>query len=67
VRAIEGCAVQALIADEKGATIKGVRMRVGNGPEQTVTADLVVDASGRGSSSPAWLESLGFQRPHTAG
>jgi 2-polyprenyl-6-methoxyphenol hydroxylase-like FAD-dependent oxidoreductase len=63
VRAIEGCAVQALIADEKGAAIKGVRMRVGNGPEQTVTADLVVDASGRGSSSPAWLESLGFQRP----
>jgi flavin-dependent dehydrogenase len=38
-------------------------MRVGNGPEQTVTADLVVDASGRVSSSPAWLESLGFQRP----
>jgi len=63
VRAIEGCAVQALIADEKGAAIKGVLMRVGNGPEQTVTADLVVDASGRGSSSPAWLERLGFQRP----
>jgi 2-polyprenyl-6-methoxyphenol hydroxylase-like FAD-dependent oxidoreductase len=63
VRAIEGCAVQALIADEEGTAIKGVRMRVGNGPEQTVTADLVVDASGRGSSSPAWLESLGFQRP----
>jgi len=63
VRAIEGCAVQGLVADESGAAIKGVRMRVGNGPEQTVTADLVVDASGRGSSSPAWLESLGFQRP----
>ena len=25
------------------------------------TADLVVDASGRGSSSPAWLESLGYR------
>ena len=45
------------------ATIKGVRVKVGNGVEQTVTADLVVDASGRGSSSPAWLESLGFARP----
>jgi 2-polyprenyl-6-methoxyphenol hydroxylase-like FAD-dependent oxidoreductase len=63
VRAIEGCAVQALLADEKGEAIKGVRVRVDNGPEQTISADLVVDASGRGSSSPAWLEGLGFARP----
>jgi len=26
-------------------------------------ADLVVDASGRGSASPAWLESFGYPRP----
>lgn len=63
VRAIEGCAVQGLIAGDNGAVIKGVRIRIGNGPEQTVTADLVVDASGRGSASPAWLESFGFARP----
>lgn len=31
--------------------------------EQTITADLVVDASGRGSLSPAWLEGLGFTGP----
>jgi len=36
---------------------------VANGAEQTVMADLVVDASGRGSSSPAWLESFGFAKP----
>jgi 2-polyprenyl-6-methoxyphenol hydroxylase-like FAD-dependent oxidoreductase len=63
VRAIEGCSVQGPIAENNGAAIKGVRVRIGNGPEQTVTADLVVDASGRGSNSPAWLESLGYARP----
>ena len=63
VRAIEGCAVQGLIADDKHAAIKGVRVKVGNGAEETIAADLVVDASGRGSVSPAWLESFGFARP----
>src|SRR5262249_46295906 len=43
--------------------ISGVRVKIGNGEEHTVLADLVVDASGRGSSSPAWLESLGYIRP----
>ena len=63
VRAIEGCAVQGLIAGDGGAAINGVRVKVGNGAEHTVIADLVVDASGRGSSSPAWLESFGYARP----
>jgi 2-polyprenyl-6-methoxyphenol hydroxylase-like FAD-dependent oxidoreductase len=63
VRAIENCAVLGLVADQNGAVINGVRVMVGNGVEQTIAADLVVDASGRGSSSPAWLESLGFARP----
>ena len=49
--------------DFNNAAIKGVRARVGNGDEHSITADLVVDASGRGSSSPAWLESLGFAKP----
>jgi 2-polyprenyl-6-methoxyphenol hydroxylase-like FAD-dependent oxidoreductase len=34
-----------------------------NGEESTLTADLVVDATGRGSRTPAWLESLGYGRP----
>jgi 2-polyprenyl-6-methoxyphenol hydroxylase-like FAD-dependent oxidoreductase len=29
----------------------------------TMAADLVVDAGGRGSRSPKWLEAAGFQRP----
>jgi 2-polyprenyl-6-methoxyphenol hydroxylase-like FAD-dependent oxidoreductase len=31
--------------------------------EETVPADLVVDASGRGSQSPAWLDEWGFGQP----
>jgi 2-polyprenyl-6-methoxyphenol hydroxylase-like FAD-dependent oxidoreductase len=31
--------------------------------ELELTADLVVDATGRGSRTPAWLEELGYQRP----
>jgi 2-polyprenyl-6-methoxyphenol hydroxylase-like FAD-dependent oxidoreductase len=62
VRAIENCAVQGLVASDDGAAVKGVRVRIG-AIDQIIDADLVVDASGRGSSSPAWLESLGYTRP----
>jgi 2-polyprenyl-6-methoxyphenol hydroxylase-like FAD-dependent oxidoreductase len=44
VKAIENCSVQA---------INGVRVKIGGSAEQAVMADLVIDASGRGSSSPA--------------
>jgi 2-polyprenyl-6-methoxyphenol hydroxylase-like FAD-dependent oxidoreductase len=40
-----------------------VRVKDGEGIERTLAADLVVDASGRGSRTPAWLESLGFAAP----
>lgn len=63
VRVIEKCAVQGLIADGSNAAITGVRVRIGDGDEHAIMADLVVDASGRGSSSPAWLEGLGYVRP----
>src|SRR5262249_20780298 len=42
-----------------GMTIK---RRGGDRPE-TLDADLVVDASGRGSQSPAWLQEWGFGQP----
>jgi len=63
VRAIETCAVQGLAASADASTITGVRVRVDNAAEQTMAADLVVDASGRGSQSPAWLDALGYARP----
>jgi 2-polyprenyl-6-methoxyphenol hydroxylase-like FAD-dependent oxidoreductase len=63
VRAIESCAAQGLVASSDKAAVQGVRVKVGDGEEQVLLADLVVDASGRGSSSPAWLESLGYAAP----
>lgn len=34
-----------------------------SGPVQIVLADLVVDAAGRGSRTPAWLAELGYPQP----
>ncbi|MFP1153760.1 FAD-dependent oxidoreductase [Mycobacterium sherrisii] len=34
-----------------------------SGTEATLTSDLVVDATGRGSRTPVFLEQLGFRRP----
>ena len=63
VRAIENCAVQGLATDAARDRVTGIRVRIDGKDEQTLSADLVVDASGRGSASPAWLEQLGYQPP----
>ena len=59
----EGSHVQALLAGN--GRVDGVRVHMGGGPAEPVTADLVVDASGRGSRSPDWLEAMGYRRPAT--
>jgi len=46
-----------------GARVTGVRVAARNGTFDPVPADLVVDASGRGSQSPIWLDRAGFPRP----
>jgi flavin-dependent dehydrogenase len=40
--------------------VTGVRIRPHDGPERTLAADLVVDASGRGSQAARWLTALGL-------
>ncbi|CAL9519711.1 NAD(P)/FAD-dependent oxidoreductase [Streptomyces griseomycini] len=50
------------VALEGGATrVTGVRVRTGD-EELVLSADLVVDASGRGSSAPRWLRELGLPK-----
>jgi 2-polyprenyl-6-methoxyphenol hydroxylase-like FAD-dependent oxidoreductase len=44
------------------APIAGVRVRRGE-QRQILPADLVIDATGRGSQTPQWLEELGYGRP----
>ena len=48
-----------------GRRITGVRLlrRADGSSEEVHDADLVVDATGRGSRTPAWLEALGFHPP----
>jgi len=47
-----------------GAVVTGVHVvPPGGGAEDELPADLVVDATGRGSRTPVWLEQLGYQRP----
>jgi 2-polyprenyl-6-methoxyphenol hydroxylase-like FAD-dependent oxidoreductase len=62
VRALDGHEVERLIAD--GGRVTGVMVReIGSmALAQPLSADLVVDACGRGSRTPHWLESLGFER-----
>ncbi|OBJ85808.1 NAD(P)/FAD-dependent oxidoreductase [Mycobacterium sp. 1245852.3] len=51
-------------ADPNRARITGARVhKHGTTDELALTADLVVDATGRGSRAPVFLEELGYRRP----
>ncbi|WP_433236290.1 FAD-dependent oxidoreductase [Actinomadura nitritigenes] len=52
------------VASPDRRRVTGVRVRPQGGETARVlAADLVVDATGRGSRTPAWLEELGYRRP----
>jgi 2-polyprenyl-6-methoxyphenol hydroxylase-like FAD-dependent oxidoreductase len=55
---IEDASVEGLLTADGGERVTGVRLVSGD-----LTADLVVDASGRGSKSPDWLTVLGYAAP----
>ncbi|WFE28253.1 FAD-dependent oxidoreductase [Solwaraspora sp. WMMD791] len=61
----ERTVVQGLATTSDHSRVTGVRV-VGDEPgatPETIDADLVVDATGRGSRTPVWLEQFGYQRP----
>jgi 2-polyprenyl-6-methoxyphenol hydroxylase-like FAD-dependent oxidoreductase len=62
---MDGCDVAGLVATPNRRRVTGVRTlrRGAGGPGQVLEADLVVDATGRGSRSPAWLAALGYEPP----
>jgi 2-polyprenyl-6-methoxyphenol hydroxylase-like FAD-dependent oxidoreductase len=70
---LQGCAVEGLLASDDRQRVTGVRYTHGargargapGAGEQECAAALVVDASGRGSRLPAWLEALGYAPPET--
>ncbi len=57
--------VTELLGSPNGERVVGVRLNpVGEpGAAEQVTADLVIDTTGRGSRTPVWLEQLGYERP----
>jgi 2-polyprenyl-6-methoxyphenol hydroxylase-like FAD-dependent oxidoreductase len=57
------CRVREVLASPDGSAVTGVRYENGNGASETITADLVVDASGRGALTLALLQSIGRPLP----
>jgi 2-polyprenyl-6-methoxyphenol hydroxylase-like FAD-dependent oxidoreductase len=64
VTLLEGYDVVELTSTGAGNRVTGALIRAHNGHgEQVLTADLVTDATGRGSRTPVFLEAVGYGRP----
>lgn len=64
VHILERCVVRGLEADSGHHAVTGVRVIEEDGDtEEVVGADLVVDATGRGSRTPVWLREFGYEPP----
>ncbi|MEV7327421.1 FAD-dependent monooxygenase [Micromonospora sp. NPDC093244] len=65
VRFLQQYDIVGLETTPDAARVTGVRVQArdgGSGPE-VLSADLVIDTTGRGSRTPVWLEELGYSRP----
>jgi 2-polyprenyl-6-methoxyphenol hydroxylase-like FAD-dependent oxidoreductase len=62
---LDRCDVVGLATTPDGGRVTGARVlrRADGSAEEVLAADLVVDATGRGSRIPAWLDALGYPRP----
>jgi 2-polyprenyl-6-methoxyphenol hydroxylase-like FAD-dependent oxidoreductase len=64
VEIIDRCEVVGLVATAARDRVTGVRILCGaNGVEETLGADLVLDATGRGGRATAWLATTGYDLP----
>ena len=65
VTLLDNMAVKSLMttADRRQVTGIQVERRDGSAGPETLAADLVVDATGRGSRTPQWLAELGYDAP----
>jgi 2-polyprenyl-6-methoxyphenol hydroxylase-like FAD-dependent oxidoreductase len=66
----QACQVKGLLSSPDQSRIIGVKVsqrhaqpQSGQLPDDSLVADLVVDASGRNSALPAWLTALGYAAP----
>ncbi|PZG13738.1 squalene monooxygenase [Micromonospora craterilacus] len=60
VRIVPECEVTGLTATPDRRRVTGVRLAPTTGLGDSLAADLVIDAGGRGSRSPIWLAELGY-------
>ena len=65
VTLLDRCDVVGLATTPDGRRVTGARVlrRADHSAEELLGAELVVDATGRGSRTPVWLEALGYARP----
>ncbi|WP_067480537.1 FAD-dependent oxidoreductase [Nocardia amamiensis] len=63
VKIVPRTQVEALTTNTARNRVTGVQIRSADGSRAIVAADLVIDASGRGSRSPVWLSELGYTPP----
>lgn len=54
----QGCEARGLETSDDRRRVTGVKLADG-----VLAADLVIDATGRGSHTPQWLEAIGYRRP----
>jgi 2-polyprenyl-6-methoxyphenol hydroxylase-like FAD-dependent oxidoreductase len=63
VKVLQPVEVTGLAPSGGGDRVIGLNLKRPNSTEEQLTADLVVDASGRGSRTPQWLKALGLDAP----
>jgi 2-polyprenyl-6-methoxyphenol hydroxylase-like FAD-dependent oxidoreductase len=65
VTLLDRCDVVGLATTPDGRRVTGARVlrRADGSAEELLGADLVIDATGRGSRTPTWLQALGYARP----
>ena len=60
---LDRTAIDSLLPGFDGRRVSGVKLHGTDDNPTALRADLVVDATGRRSRLPAWLDELGFERP----
>lgn len=63
VTVVDGTDILSLITTPDRRRVSGVRVHGPAGQPRPIMADLVVDATGRGSRTPVWLREWGYQHP----
>ena len=64
VEVVDRCDVVGLVTTLARDRVTGVRiLRGANGVEETLDADLVLDATGRSGRTATWLAAIGYDLP----